>query len=224
LRLTDAGGLGNHRADDRGRYRIYGLTPGSYIVSAFAGQTPSGDSTSGYAPSYFPGTIDPGYAQWIAVDVAAQVGGIDFALTPVATARVLGIRLNEAGAPARGSIVLSPSRRSGSVAPAPFAARTTPDGGFEFQNVPPGEYVLQASEPRPNLFTEGEFATTFVVVDGVEVSGIVLRTSSGATVRGRVTVDGEREPLALERDYADGGPGRSRSCASCRQSNDDRRA
>lgn len=196
-RLVDAPGLGTHRTDDLGRYRVYGLRPGQYIVSAVVGQVTPGQATTdlpGYAPTYFPGTPDPGHAQWVGVDLSAQMTGIDFTLSRVATARVLGIRLNEAGDPAGGSLILSPSRRSGSVAPLPVGARTYPDGRFEFPNVAPGEYVLQASTPGTNGSTKGEFASMFVTVNGVDVRGLVLRTSSGSTIKGHVTLEGSREP------------------------------
>jgi hypothetical protein len=196
-RLVDAGGLGSHRTDDLGRYRIYGLPPGQYIVSAVAGQIrPDFTSAglSGYAPTYFPGTPNPGDAQWVSVDLSAQVTGIDMTMSRTATARVTGRRLDEAGNPAGGTIVMSPSRRSGSVAPTPVGARTRPDGWFEFPNVAPGEYVVQASTPRRDSSSEGEFASTFVTVNGIDVTGLVLRTSAGSAIKGRVVLERDTEP------------------------------
>jgi protocatechuate 3,4-dioxygenase beta subunit len=195
-RLVDAGGLGTHRTDDRGRYRIYGLKPGAYIVRASIGQMSLSRALAdvpGYASTYFPGTPNPGDARWVAVDVAENVTGIDVALSPVLTARVSGIRLTEAGRPAGGTITLTPSRRSGSIAPTPVGARTQADGRFEFPNVSPGEYVLQASIARPTPFDEGEFASMFVTVNGTDMTGLVLRTSTGSTIKGHVTAEGNTE-------------------------------
>jgi hypothetical protein len=196
-RLVDAGGLGSHRTDDLGRYRIYGLRPGRYIVSAVPGRiTPDWMSGNlpGYAPTYYPGTPNPGDAQWISVDLSAQMTGVDMTLSRTKTARVSGMRFDEAGDPAGGIIVLAPSRRSGSVASTPVRANTEADGSFEFPNVPPGEYVLQAATSRSGATTEGEFASMFVTVNGVDVTGLVLRTSSGSTIRGRVRIEGGPEP------------------------------
>ena len=195
-RLVDAGGLGTHRTDDRGRYRIYGLKPGTYIVSASIGQMSSSHAladVAGYASTYFPGTPNPGDAQWVGVDVAENLTGIDVTLSPVPTARVAGIRLTEAGQPAGGTITLTPSRRSGSIAPTPVGARTQADGRFEFPNVPPGEYVLQASIARPTPFDEGEFTSMFVTVNGTDMTDLVLRTSTGSTIKGHVTAEGNTE-------------------------------
>src|ERR1700687_5240969 len=79
--------------DDRGRYRIYGLKPGEYLVSAMVGQVIPFQATAdlpGYAPTYFPGTWNPRDARPIAVDVAQQLTGIDTALARVPTARIAG--------------------------------------------------------------------------------------------------------------------------------------
>ena len=196
-RLVDAGGLGSHRTDDLGRYRIYGLRPGRYIVSAVPGRiTPDRMSVDlpGYAPTYFPGTPNPGDAQWTSVDLSAQMTGVDMKLSRTKAARVSGMRFDEAGDPAGGIITLTPSRRSGSVASTPVSASTQADGSFEFPNVPPGEYVLQASTSRSSFMTEGEFASMFVTVNGVDVTGLVIRTSSGSTIRGRVRIEGSTKP------------------------------
>jgi hypothetical protein len=64
-RLVSSGGQGSHRTDDRGAYRIYGVSPGEYIVSANVGQVVIGQpiaDVSGYTTSYFPGTTNPGAA------------------------------------------------------------------------------------------------------------------------------------------------------------------
>ena len=106
--------------DDRGMYRIYGLAPGDYIISASVRVTP-GDlrpvapgeiqwarqitqpggagggnapppqaQTVGYSPVFFPGTVDPAAASVVTVGAGEERGGVDFALQLVATARVEG--------------------------------------------------------------------------------------------------------------------------------------
>src|SRR5580698_3464444 len=101
--------------DDLGRYRLHSLTPGQYIVSAGVGQV-SLEDLPGYALSYYPGTRNPGDAQFVSVGLSQDVPTIDFSLSRVRTARVAGQALNPAGEPAPpGSLILMPSRRSASL-------------------------------------------------------------------------------------------------------------
>ena len=139
-RLVSSGGQGSHRTDDRGAYRIYGVSPGEYMVSANVGQVVIGQpiaDVSGYTTSYFPGTTNPGAARRIAVDLAEEVTGLDFPLARAPTARIAGTILDAEGNPINGGLILTPSRRSGALATEPVGARTFPDGRFEFPNVRP---------------------------------------------------------------------------------------
>jgi protocatechuate 3,4-dioxygenase beta subunit len=196
-RFVEVVGEGLHRTDDQGRYRVYGLRPGDYRVSAIAGQVvplQAAADVPGYAPTYFPGTADPAWARVLSVDLDQQMLGVDIVLAARPTARVSGTALDADGKPVEGGMVLMPSRRSGALAPVPFDARTSSDGSFEFPNVPPGDYVLQVSKMRPNSYTEGEFAVRFVRVDGGDVDGLAVRTTKGSRVTGRIALDGTASP------------------------------
>jgi hypothetical protein len=82
-----------------------------------------------------------------------------------------------------------PSWRSGAVV-MQMGARIEPDGRFEFPNVPPGEYVLQASRHRSQGSDEGESSSQFVTVADVDVTDLMVRTSTGSTLQGRVVFGG----------------------------------
>jgi uncharacterized protein (DUF2141 family) len=202
-RLVDAGAA--RLTDDRGQYRIYGLQPGRYVVSAIVGQIlypgPAVADLRGYATTYFPGTPNAADAAFTVVDVAQDVFGIDFALAPARTARVSGKAFTSTGDPIYGGIVLSPSQRSGGVA-MQLGARTKPDGSFEFSNVAPGEYVLQVYRGRMNGSTEGEFASQFVTVNGADVPNLMMRTTPGSTITGRVRFVGGGSIKPSEIDVA----------------------
>jgi hypothetical protein len=128
---------------------------------------------------------------------------------------VRGQAFNAAGEPSTaGHFALVPSQRSGSVAGVSVGARTLPDGSFDFPNVPPGEYMIQAYRGRLNQSTEGEFGALAVVVNGTDVTDLVVRTSPGSTITGRLSFDGadppraaiDLSPLPVDADFSPWGP------------------
>jgi Carboxypeptidase regulatory-like domain len=179
--------------DDLGRYRLFGLEPGEYIVSAAVGQidmrAPLVD-LPGYGTTYFPGTPNPSEAQRILVGRSQDVPGIDFPIVRTKTVRVSGYAVDSRGEAITGGIALTPSRRSGAVVATQMGAKIERDGRFEFPNVAPGEYVLQASRHRSAGWTEGESSSQFVTVNDVDVTALEIRTVAGSTLDGHVTLEG----------------------------------
>jgi hypothetical protein len=120
------------------------------------------------------------------------------------TARISGRIINAAGKtkPA-GSLTLIPAYRSTAVTSVPVGARLSPDGGFEFPNVPDGQYTIRADRGRINRSTEGEFGVLPVSVNGTDVTNLTLQTSLGSSVKGRLRFDASRDtrmpnPSAIE--------------------------
>lgn len=193
-RLAGVNGITTQATDDLGRYRLYGLQRGEYIVNASAGQVTAfaaGPELSGYAPTYFPGTTNPREAQLVAVPRSQDVTGVDLVLVPTPTATLSGRKLGSDGEPLGGSLVLMPSLRSGAIVTPPTGARIYDDGRFEFPNVAPGDYVIQADRGKPNAGVEGEFVAQFVTVNGADVPDLLLQATPGSTISGRVVFDGE---------------------------------
>ena len=174
--------------DDRGAFRLYGLHPGQYIVSASVGDV-STEDLPGYAPTYFPGTTSASDARFVAVASGNDLVGLDIQLARTPTARVSGRFLDESGQPGGGALSLTPSWRAGAAPAESVGARLLPDGRFEFRNVAPGEYVIQASRGRSTPWTEGQFGMLRVVVNGRDIDDLELRTSTGSAVNGRITFD-----------------------------------
>lgn len=204
-RLVDVPGAAPRLTDDRGRFRVWGLPPGRFIVSAVVGQVdfpgPGMIDMPGYATTFYPGTATPGGAALVDVGLSTDVTGIDFSLVPAPTARVYGQTLSSSGDPITGGVTMRSSQRSGGVATEVGAIINMQDGTFIFPNVPPGEYVIQASRSRVNRWTEGEFASRIVQVSGVDVRGVELRTSAGSQMTGHVTIDdpaGSLSPSEIE--------------------------
>ena len=84
-RLMPAGQNARDTTDDQGHYRLFGLPPGDYYVSAslrpFGPEAtdPSGD-LPGYANTYYPGTSNAGEAGRVTLAVAQENTGINFGL------------------------------------------------------------------------------------------------------------------------------------------------
>ena len=173
--------------NDLGRYRSYGLRPGQYVVTAaLPGTAPA--EMAGYTRSYYPGTANPSGAQFVSIGVAQEVDGIDIALARARTARVSGRVLNSDGQPTSpGSLSLVSSVRSASAVSISIGARLAGDGSFEFSNVPPGQYVIRADRGRRPPWVEGEFGTLAVATDGADVTNLIVQTSAGSAITGRLT-------------------------------------
>ena len=180
--------------DDLGRYRLYGYQPGQFVITAAPGQVfpnqPVSD-LSGYAPTYFPGTPSPAEAQLVPVPRSQDVTGLDFVLVPTPTATISGKKLGSDGEPMGGSLTLTQSNRSGAIVTPGTGARIEDDGRFEFPNVAPGDYVIQADRGTAGPGLEGDFVAQFVTVSGTDLPGVLLQAMPGSTLSGRVIFDGD---------------------------------
>jgi hypothetical protein len=82
--------------NDLGEFRIFGLAPGRYYISAAYRGAIGGDteSRSGYASTYYPGTADILQAQRITIAAGQTIAGMNFTLLPVRTVKVSGVALD----------------------------------------------------------------------------------------------------------------------------------
>ena len=181
----------NRSTDDRGRYRVYGLLPGSYLIEASVNASISGAGSRGYAPVFYPGTIQPGEASPITADLGRDVPAIDLVLTQTPASRVTGIVRTSDGAAFTGPVLMMASQRSGGIAVEPQRPAQAPDGSFVFTNVPPGDYVVQAMRAREQNRGMSEFGAQFVVVTDGAPKPIVITTAPGATWTGRTVFEGD---------------------------------
>ncbi|HEY1911972.1 MAG TPA: carboxypeptidase-like regulatory domain-containing protein [Vicinamibacterales bacterium] len=189
-RLAVAGGV-SEPTDDLGRFRIFAVAPGQYIISGAVGDVSSAD-VPGYARSYYPGTSNPGEAQFVALGLSQQMSGVEFSMSRERTALISGTLLNGAGVPGSGgSLKLLSSRASMSAVSVEVGARIQRDR-FEFPNVPPGQYVIQADRGRRGSSIEGEFGAIAVSVDGTDITNLTLQTTAGSSIAGRITFVGTR--------------------------------
>ena len=143
--------------NDLGQFRIYGLSPGDYYVSAtFRGDNmmamemmaaatmggaamggPIGSNpSSGYAPTYFPGTPNGAEAQKISIAAGQEAQNTDFALLPVKLAKISGTVISSEGKPVEGSMI-NAVPRNGDAAGMLMAgaSRSDKNGNFTITNV-----------------------------------------------------------------------------------------
>jgi hypothetical protein len=182
------------QTDDTGAFRLYGLMPGDYYVSAMLRALPTDDSTdaTGYAPTYFPGTGSVTEAQPVALGVSEEAS-ISFALQAVRTARVAGSVVTSTGVPlTNGMVMLLAPDAAGGGGPLAFGAgnRIRGDGSFLLANVAPGSYTLMATNGGPGGRggggSEVELGTLPVTVSGDDLTGLTVVTGRGATLSGTV--------------------------------------
>jgi protocatechuate 3,4-dioxygenase beta subunit len=195
-------------SDDLGEYRLFGLAPGRYLVVAdddtLGLLMDDQSSPVGYAPIFYPGVANVTFALPVPLD-QGEASGIDIAFHREPTARVSGMVLDSAGRPVTGGVLLGVSQRSGAMLLEPRTARAAADGTYAFENVPEGDYVLQAITPagglprpepgKPVRLPPMEFGMQYVTITGAGPREVTLRTSAGALLRGRITV----EPQAATR-------------------------
>jgi hypothetical protein len=186
----------NRRTDDFGRFRLFSVDPGEYVLAAATAST-GAHRLPGYAPAYFPGTPSLADAQVVAVKTGDELFGLDLRLVPGRAARISGTVVDSTGQPFEGELLLDASRRSGVLAAPAIRQRPNAKGDFEFVNIAPGDYVLQASGRGRNGI---EFATRFLVVGEDDIGALIMRTATGSLVSGRITLEGSRG-RALPRDF-----------------------
>ena len=129
--------------DDLGQFRLHSLMPGEYVVTASfrsgvsIGGLPGSDTSEGFLPTFYPGTVNVSDAQPVTVTLG-QESSVQFALSAARMARVSGLVVDSTGrALASAMVVLLPSSGLLSVSGL-TSSQTGPDGSSTFANVAPG--------------------------------------------------------------------------------------
>jgi hypothetical protein len=173
--------------DDRGHYRVIGLVPGTYVVSArVRGELFSDGRTTGYNTTYYPGTGDSSMARRVTVEAGRDFAGVDIVVAPTTTATVRGTVVDTAGAPFSGPVSMAPSRQSAGLSVESWSTTADRTGAFVLRNVPPGRYVLKAPATPQN---SDRFGMAYASVSDGDPAPVTIKLSEGASLEGRFVLE-----------------------------------
>src|ERR1700674_132381 len=196
--------------NDLGEYRLFGLKPGRYFVSAkykpglhIVGrgevQEDAGeDSRPEFMPIYYPSSPDPARASTITLKAGEEIPAVEILFRPVTTFRVRGRVYNMvAGRRSNTGVILQLEQRNSNVAsgsPDHQSIVENPDGSFEIAGVLPGSYTLSAF-----WFEDGRRyqARQYLEVGNANVESANLTIMPGIAVSGRIVWDGK---TSMDRD------------------------
>jgi len=196
--------------NDLGEYRLFGLKPGRYFVSAkyrpglhIVGRGEVRDDEGDYSrpefmPIFYPSSPDPAQASTITLKAGEEVPAVEILLRPVTTFGVRGRVYNlVAGRRSNTGVIVQLEQRNSNVAwgsPDHQSIVENPDGSFEITGVLPGSYTLSAWWIEDGRRYQ---ARQSIEVGNANVENANLTITPGITVPGRVVWDGK---ASMDRD------------------------
>jgi hypothetical protein len=202
--------------NDRGEYRLFGLSPGRYFVSAVLpqwGRFSRGDeleeaqpNQQGYAKMYYPGTPDPAKAAAISVKEGEEIPSVEIFMRQVAVFRIRGHVYNQIThkAGSQTDVFLMPKTKTREWGGEQRSLIQKQDGSFELADVLPGSYVLTAmwfDEGKPHI------ARLPLDVGNADVDGVSIAITPGTDINGRITWEGtpnlEQDELSVMAESPD---------------------
>lgn len=195
--------------DDRGEYRLFHIPAGQYflVVSDDTGNASADDPA--WLPVYFPGSLSAVDAIPLNVGRSEELAGMNIIFSRSRGTRLFGYAMNSAGQPLRSQVRLAAPIPWSGAEPRARIVGTREDGSFELGSVPPGRYTLHTTTPAagavyvtlsgmqsnvqlvPRAPAESPREYGFLPVDaqGNELGPLMMQTSPGATVSGRLVLE-----------------------------------
>ena len=178
------------RTDDRGQYRIYGLEPGSYVVSA-GGKTMMAFRSGGYtgdAATYHPSSTRDTAAE-VRVTGGQETVGIDIRHRGARGYAVSGTVTGGSNFSPQSAIIISLLQASSGATEAMTLIPTMlPTRSFAFYGMADGDYYVtaMASEEKASASVS---TPRRIKIKGGDVTGIELALVPLGSMAGRVTVE-----------------------------------
>jgi protocatechuate 3,4-dioxygenase beta subunit len=187
------------QTNDLGEYRLFGLRPGRYFVSAvfppwgrFSGDDDSEEAQSnhqGYAKMFYPGTPEAAKAIPVSVKSGEEIPSVQIFMHQLPVYRIRGHVYNQITHKTgrQTNVFLTPKTKSREWGDERQNFVQKPDGSFEISDVLPGSYVLIAM-----WYDEGSShsARIPVEVSSADVEGIAITITPGTDIAGRIIWEG----------------------------------
>ena len=187
-------GVMEQSTDDRGIYRIYGLRPGTYIVSA---------GGAGFTPSFNPYELDvPTFAPSATRDNAAEVvvrssedSTIDIRYRGESGHTISGTTKSVSPNGAQVMLMLP-----GSTVPFASTFQMFGNRGFAFTGLTDGDYDLVAQEVTSTMTIASNTPVLQlsevkrISIKGADVTGVELATRPLATISGKILLEASKVP------------------------------
>ncbi len=199
--------------NDRGEYRLFWLSPGSYylsagfggsVIAAILGNENLAPAPEGIATVFYPGVLDPGQAVAVALSAGDELAGIDMALVGNETVSVRGrlITMMPGLSPVAATVEIRPRSASAGLIEARMpVARPDAQGNFELPAIPPGRYRLSA---RLRAGTESYQTTMSLEVPERDLDNVVLTIGPGVDLPGRLYLEQVEDPeIPTDADASD---------------------
>jgi hypothetical protein len=190
------------QTDDRGIYRMFGLTAGRYKLAAGEGANGFFYDAVGRGPSYketfYPDVTDPAKATVLEVTEGSEATKIDITLGNAAQTFAAGGHIidGETTQPVAGirlglQLIIDPQRRT--YVSASIISNSL--GEFKAENLPPGKYEIFVA-PQPDSDVRSE-PVTFDILDQ-DVNGLVVKTAKGgASLSGNIVIENTDDKTVL---------------------------
>jgi protocatechuate 3,4-dioxygenase beta subunit len=191
-----------YSTDDRGVYRIYGLSEGRYRVSVGYSQAPGSiaiiPSRTFYPRTYYPDTTDESKAQVVEVSEGFEATNIDITVGDTKRSHdIYGRVVDENGQPVTGAAIFYGAYRDGRLASSGSnGERSNANGEFRLMGVLPGKYgVFAGSDGDSDYFGDPVMCD---VSEG-DVAGVEIKVRQGASISGIVSIEGTNDSKTLAR-------------------------
>lgn len=204
---ADAGpqmtGISRNQTDDRGIYRVYGLSPGEYKVSV--GQAASSGSAvsimgiggSQYTKTFYPGVQEEAKATILEIKEGTEIKDVDISVGKLSTGFAVSGRVIDAGSGnAVANVYIGHSTMNDSteqMGSMNFTGnQTDANGAFRLEGLRPGRYAVYTFSMGQAKSSYSE-PVPFEVSDG-DVTGIEIKVRQGASISGVAVIENNSDP------------------------------
>lgn len=200
-----------NRTDDRGVYRLFGLAPGRYLVAVGSDRTEVAlfGLPKDFQLTYHPNTTNEAEARIIEVTAGSEVESVNIVMKRADAKKgfTLSGRVVEAdtGKPVAGMMITHFGNSKGddrvAVGFGMTPSTTNSQGEFQLEGLNAGSYSISVMNPQGMMGVGSEFygESVNVEVSSGDVAGLELKVFKGATISGKVVLEGSQDQKILSR-------------------------